>query len=80
MNTSPPCSHVYKILEIRVSQNPAKLGGVHKMSGIEGGEHWSKLCGLGGRVSTLALIVVNRLLVGVNFNPVLLYYKGFSGI
>ena len=47
-NTSPPCSHVYKILEIRVSQNPAKLGGVHKMSGMEGGGHWGKLCGLGG--------------------------------
>ena len=50
------------------------------MSGMEGGEHWSKLCGLGGGVSTMALIVVNRLLVGVNFNPVLFYYKGFSGI
>ena len=37
------------------------------MSGMEGGESWSKLCGLGGRFSTLALIlVVNLLLVGVN--------------
>ena len=25
-----------KLLEIRVSQNLAKLGGVHKMSGMEG--------------------------------------------
>ena len=42
--------------EIRVSQNPAKLGGeAHKMSGMEGGENWSKLCTLGRRVSTLAL-------------------------
>ena len=29
------------LLEIRVSQNLAKLGG-HKMSGMEGGENWSK--------------------------------------
>ena len=27
------------------------------MSGMEGGEIWSKLCGLGGRVSTLVLIL-----------------------
>ena len=34
-------------------------GGVdaHKMSGMEGGENWSKLCSLGGRVSTLVLIL-----------------------
>ena len=48
--------------EIRVSQNLAKLGGVgggggHKISGMEGGENWSKLGSLGGRVSTLALIL-----------------------
>ena len=45
--------------EIRVSQNLAKLGGWggHKMSGMEGGENWSKLGSLGGRVSTLALIL-----------------------
>ena len=30
-------------------------GGGHKMSRMEGGENWSKLGGLGGRVSTLAL-------------------------
>ena len=29
-------------------------GGGHKMSGMEGGENWSKLCSLGGWVSTLA--------------------------
>ena len=47
-------------LEIRVSQDLAKLGGgggeAHKMSGMEGEENWSKLCSLGGRVSTLVLI------------------------
>ena len=32
-------------------------GDAHKMSGMEGGENWSKLCGLGGRVSILALIL-----------------------
>ena len=33
-------------------------GGVaHKMSAIKGGENWSKLGSLGGRVSTLALIL-----------------------
>ena len=30
-------------------------GEAHKMSGMEGGEYWSKLGSLGGRVSTLAL-------------------------
>ena len=36
----------------------ARGGGVaHKMSAIEGGENWSKLGSLGGRVSTLALIL-----------------------
>ena len=46
------------LLETRVSQNLAKLGAVgHKMSGMEGGENWSKLGSLGGRVSTLALIL-----------------------
>ena len=48
------------------------------MSGMKGGENWSKLGSLEGRVSTLALIgrldVVNRLLVGVNLNPVLSSY------
>ena len=48
------------LLEIRVSQNLEKLGGggggeAHKMSGMEWGENWSKLCSLGGRVSTLTL-------------------------
>ena len=50
-------------LEIRVSQKLEKLAGggggrgeAHKMSGMEGGDNWSKLCSLGGRVSTLALI------------------------
>ena len=32
-------------------------GEAHKMSGMEGGENWSKLGSLGGRVSTLALIL-----------------------
>ena len=32
-------------------------GGGLKMSGMEEGENWSKLCSLGGRVSTLALIL-----------------------
>ena len=32
-------------------------GDAHKMSGMEGGENWSKLCSLGGRVSILALIL-----------------------
>ena len=48
-------------LEICVSQNLVKLGGgggvAHKMSAIKGGENWSKLGSLGGRVSTLALIL-----------------------
>ena len=47
------------ILEIRVSQNLAKLergggGEAHKMPGMEGGENWSKLGSLRGWVSTLA--------------------------
>ena len=43
-----------------MSQNLTNLGGgwgggdAHKMSGMEGGENWSKLCSFGGRVSTLA--------------------------
>ena len=32
-------------------------GEAHKMSGMEEGENWSKLCSLGGRVSTLVLIL-----------------------
>ena len=40
------------ILEIRVSQNLAKLerggGEAHKMPGMEGGENWSKLGSLRG--------------------------------
>ena len=32
-------------------------GEAHKMSGMEGGENWSKVGSLGGRVSTLALIL-----------------------
>ena len=44
------------LLEIRVSQNLEKLRGeAHKMSKMERGENWSKLCSLGGRVSTLTL-------------------------
>ena len=46
------------LLEICVSQNLEKLGGggeAHKMSGMERGENWSKLCSLGGPVSTLTL-------------------------
>ena len=44
--------------EIRVSQNLARLAGeAHKMPGMEGGDNWSKLCSLGGRVSTLTLIL-----------------------
>ena len=47
---------------MRVSQNLTNLGGgwgggggdAHKKSGMEGGKNWSKLCSLGGRVSTLA--------------------------
>ena len=36
----------------------ATLEPKNKMSGMEGGENWSKLCRLGGpRVSTLALIL-----------------------
>ena len=53
-------------------------GEANKKSGMEGGENWSELCSLGGRVSTLALILegemlVNLHLVGVNFIPVLCY-------
>ena len=49
------------------------------------GENWSKLCSLGGQVSTLALIletgdVVNLLLVEANLNPALCREKRFSGI
>ena len=32
-------------------------GDAHKMSGMKGGENWSKLCSSGGRVSVLALIL-----------------------
>ena len=32
-------------------------GEARKMSGMKGGENWSKLCSLGGRVSTLVLIL-----------------------
>ena len=32
-------------------------GGADKMSAIKGGENWSRLGSLGGRVSTLALIL-----------------------
>ena len=35
----------------------AREGGGHKMSGMEGEENWSKLCSLGGRVSSLVLIL-----------------------
>ena len=50
------------MLEIRVSLNLGILGGgrggeAYKMSGMEGGENWSKLCGLGRRFSTMALIL-----------------------
>ena len=50
------------MLEIRVSLNLGILGGgrdgeAYKMSGMEGGENWSKLLALGGQFSTLALIL-----------------------
>ena len=32
-------------------------GEARKMSGMKGGDNWSKLCSLGGRVSTLVLIL-----------------------
>lgn len=51
----------------------AREGEAHKMSGKEGGENWSKLCGLEGRVSALVIILEGELLVGVKFNPVLFY-------
>ena len=42
-----------------VETREARERKTHKMSGMEGGggggENWSKLCSLGGRVSTLAL-------------------------
>ena len=41
----------------RTSRSSEGGGGGHKMSGMEGGENWSKLGSLGGRVSTLALIL-----------------------
>ena len=41
-----------------MSHKLAKLGGeVHKMSGMKGGENWSKLCSLEGQVSILALVL-----------------------
>ena len=44
------------LLEMRVLQNLKMLRGeAHKMSTMEQGENWSKLCSLGGRVSTLTL-------------------------
>ena len=48
-----------KQLEICVSQKLRKhgVGETHKVLGMEGGENWSKLCSLGGQVSTLALIL-----------------------
>ena len=39
----------------------AEARGGHKMSGMEGGENWSKLGSLGGRVSTLALILEGQM-------------------
>ena len=49
-----------------------------KCQGWKGGENWSKLCSLGGRVSSFNTgsnigmrDVLNLLLVGVNLNPVL---------
>ena len=64
-------------LEIRVSQNLAKLGGCHKMSGMEGGENWSKLYSLGGRVSILALILEGEMLIAfwLEFQPRTLLLK-----
>ena len=53
-----------KLLEIRVPQKLAKLGWGRSINcqgwkgeGGGGGENQSKLCSLGGRVSTLALIL-----------------------
>ena len=39
----------------RTSRSSGAGGGAHKMSGMEGGENWSKLGSLGVRDSTLAL-------------------------
>ena len=54
-----PCNYYYKYVYRRTSQSSVGGGGgeVHKMSGMEEGENWSKLCCLGGRVSTLVLIL-----------------------
>ena len=66
-------------LEKRVSQNLAKLvgggGEAYKMSGVEGGENWSKLCSLGGRVSTLALILEGEPFRWSKFQPSALLLK-----
>ena len=67
---------VAKQLEIRVSQNLAKLGEAHNVRDGKAVEKWSKLCSLGGRVSILALIFevemyFNLLWVEVNLNPAL---------
>ena len=56
--TAPNLSIKYNKLEIPVSQYLARLGGRPiKCQVWEGGENWSKLCSLEGRVSTLALIL-----------------------
>ena len=39
----------------------ARGGKAHKMSAMEGGENWSKLGSLGGRISTLALILEGQM-------------------
>ena len=47
----------YKYVYRRTSWSSGGWGEAHKMSVMEGGENWSKLGSLGGRVSTLALIL-----------------------
>ena len=49
-------------LEIRVSLKPAKLGSGRpiKCQEWKGGENWSKLCSLGGRVFNTGSINIGR--------------------
>ena len=54
--TTTQCHLLTRNMCITEPHNYAQ-GKAHKMSGMEGGENWSKLCSLGGQVSTLALIL-----------------------
>ena len=54
--TTTQCHLLTRNMCIAEPHNYAQ-GMAHKMSGMEGGENWSKLCSLGGQVSTLALIL-----------------------